>query len=207
MQVVHQLPSEESSPRVHAGKKGRSTRLRRFEAFPWARPQHAYALAHCLASLGISSPLIPAYHHRLALQTGRAQPFHPASPALRSKHRENRDACEERHSSTLPFPNTRQYCIFPMIVCCYLYRKAVKTQIAVPHISCSRLTVIDSGTKLYKTTTTTIPRNVLLLSSVAVIAFLFSPHPSLSALALHVVSSQVARAGEGGVPRMRHACT
>jgi hypothetical protein len=127
---------------VDAGKKGRSTRLRRFEAFPWARPQHAYALAHCLASLAFSSPLIPAYHHRPSLQTGRAQPFCPASPASRSKHRENRDACEDATPQLCPSPTPDS----SIVVYHCRYHKVVDVRIPVSHISRSRLTVIDSST-------------------------------------------------------------
>jgi hypothetical protein len=157
---------------VDAGKKGRSTRLRRFEAFPWARPQHAYALAHCLASLAFSSPLIPAYHHRLALQTGRAQPFCPASPASRSKHRENRDACEDATPQLCPSPTPDSI----VVVYHGRYHKVVNVRIPVSHISRSRLTVIDSSsTKLYKTTTTTIPQRL----TVAVISSRDS-HPVFS---------------------------
>jgi hypothetical protein len=191
---------------VDAGKKGRSTRLRRFEAFPWARPQHAYALAHCLASLAFSSPLIPAYHHRLALQTGRAQPFCPASPASRSKHPENRDACEDATPQLCPSPTPDSI----VVVYHGRYHKVVNVRIPVSHISRSRLTVIDSSsTKLYKTTTTTIPQRL----TVAVISSRDS-HPVFSPSRLarfrttcsHLLESSVARAGKGGVPRV-HACT
>jgi hypothetical protein len=143
MQVVHQLPSEESSPRRQKRQIHEVTTLR---SIPLG------AASACLRTRPLSciSWDLISTHPGLSSQTG---PSDWSSPAFSSRQpcfafqtsREQR-CMRGRHSSTLPFPNTRQYCIVLMIVCCYLYRKAVKTQIAVPHISCSRLTVMDRGT-------------------------------------------------------------
>lgn len=59
MQVVHQLPSQASSPRRQKRQIHEVTTL---GSIPLGAASARLRSAHCLASLGISSPPYPAYH-------------------------------------------------------------------------------------------------------------------------------------------------
>jgi hypothetical protein len=203
MQVLHQLPSHESSRRRQKRQIHEVTTLRSI-------PLGAASARLRTRPLSCSSCLLISTHPGLSSKTGPSDwsspAFCPASPASRSKHRENRDACEDATPQLCPSPTPDSI----VVVYHGRYHKVVNARIPVSHISRSRLTVIDSSsTKLYKTTTTTIPQRL----TVAVISSRDS-HPVFSPSRLarfrttcsHLLESSVARAGKGGVPRV-HACT
>jgi hypothetical protein len=159
---------------VHAGKKGRSTRLRRFEAFPWARPQHAYAAPTVLHLLGSHlHPTRPIISDRLC-DLCRFSP-RLDQPSLSSRQpcftfqtsREQR-CMRERHSSTLPVCPSQHPTVLHRPDCCLLSPVSQRCEppSTVP-VTSHQPRPSHSNRRLYKLykTATTIPQRLTVVIS------------------------------------------
>jgi hypothetical protein len=194
---------------AHAGKKRQIHEVTTLRSIPLGAASARLRSAHCLASLGISSPLYTAYHHLPSRRTGQAQPFIPPA-LLYVPNIENRHACENAtpQLGLSALPNTRQCCIHSrslIVVCHCLYHNAVNPRVTVtshqPRPSHSSTTAQD------KTTTTIPQRLTVVINSRDSLPSCF-PSPTIRPPTLPfctTCSYPLASRTQGGVPRM-HAC-